>query len=133
MEKNIFYHFTRRDAAHQIKREGLTKGVTPVKDEDQTAFLKHTQWLTTVAEQSDQEWTDGYKSRFGVSRTEARVKINIPTPFMGNVMEFQEFCNLFKDHLPDKYNAFPELSKGWYVYFGDIPKAWIANIRFYQE
>lgn len=133
MEKNVFYHFTRRDAAHQIKREGLTKGVTPVKDKDQTGFLKHTQWLTTVADQSDQKWTNGYKSRFGVSRTAARVKINIPAPFMGNVMEFQEFCKLFKEHLPYKFDAYPELSKGWYVYLGDIPKAWIVNIRFYQE
>lgn len=131
MGKNIFYHFTRRESAHRIKKEGLTKGVTPLKDVEYMEFMEHTQWLTTNGNQQDQQWTSGYTQRHGVSRTAARIKINIPEPFMNQVIEFQDFCTKMEDNIPDGFRGHQELTKGWFVFFGDIPKNWIENIRFY--
>ena len=43
---NILYHFTTATNADAIKKHGLTKGVTPVNEDEKIAFIQHTQWLT---------------------------------------------------------------------------------------
>ena len=128
---NIFYHFTTKDLAHPIKVEGITLGMTPSR----SGFVTMTQWLTKDGDPNNQEGLKGPRSIY--DRTEARVKVNIPDPFMKNVYSFDDFCNRFnelygRELLPD-FNSFPELSKNWFVFVGLIPASWIHNVRYYHR
>lgn len=128
---NIFYHFTTKDLAHPIKMQGLTLGMTPSR----SGFIPMTQWLTKDGDPNNQEGLRGPRSVY--DRTEARVKVNIPDPFMKNVLSFDDFCNQFgelygRELIPD-FNSFPELSKDWFVFLGIIPAPWIQNVRYYHQ
>ena len=128
---NIFYHFTTKDLAHLIKTEGLSKGMTPTRN----GFVTMTQWLT---KEGDPEHQEGLKGPLNLyDRTEARVKVNIPHPFMKKVLSFDDFCNRFDElygrELPSDFKTFPELSKDWYVFVGHIPASWILNVRYYTQ
>lgn len=125
----VFYHFTSKSAAQRIRQTGLLLGMTPYVG----GTMKHTQWLTTDDDPS-QEGLRGIRKI--VDRTEARVTVQIPDSHMENVLSFEDFCASFRSKyqrlmLP-YFNSFPELTKDWYVYIGTIPKQWIKGVRFYH-
>ena len=126
---NVFYHFTTSDAVGPIRREGLTLGLTPTGD---GGFVTRTQWLTKDGDVGHQQVLKGVTGLW--DRTDARVKLCIPTPCMERLRPFAAFCREF----PELYGKriLPELTlcpeESWFVYLGVIPASWIINIRHYH-
>lgn len=127
MAKNIFYHYTAKRFIEGIKREGLTKGVTPIIDNGKLLFLQNNQWITKNRNPEQQLWAIPQKISY--SRREVRLKINIPKPYLKYIITMEDFVNRFKDFLPDSFNDFPEESKDWFIYHGQIPYSWIEEYR----
>lgn len=131
--KNTFYHYTAKHLIPGIKKEGLTKGVTPIRTQkqgiDRLSFLTSTQWLTISRDPREQDWAIGVSTPY--SRNEARIKINIPNPYMKNVVAFDAFCKMCKDYLWPDFDYDKQITKDWYVFLGNIPKQWIERVRIY--
>ena len=123
------YHFTANWYFESIKREGLTKGVTPTtlkNDKDQMLFIQNTQWLTLDGDVDHQFWTT-------YNRNQARFTICIPKELAKQkLMSTQTFCEVFKDKLPEGFMDDP-IANDWYVYLGTIPKQWLISARKYPK
>jgi len=124
---NILYHFTTATNADAIKKNGLTKGVTPVNEDEKIAFIQHTQWLTIDPDVQNQSWATR-------GRTQAVVKVNIPVPLAKEkLIPFDIFCAALGERKVKGFDAKPELTKYWYVYLGTIPPQWIVSVRKIKE
>ena len=124
---NIFYHYTAKQFIEGIKKYGLTMGKTPIYDKGKLTFISNTQWITKCGDPDKQLWAIPVTIKY--SRREYRLKINIPKPFMKNIISMETFMKKYKKLLPDGFNNFPEETKNWFIYNGHIPNKWIEQIR----
>lgn len=129
MSKNIFYHYTAKHLLPGIKKEGLTKGRTPRKTEelDKFFFVSGIQWITKDGNPYNQRWGDS-KQRLGYDRNEVLIKINIPKNKIEKVFPMEYICDELGEFMMPGFNDFPEETKDWYCYAGNIPKEWIERI-----
>ena len=123
------YHFTANIYFNGIKREGMTKGVTPtnmVNEKGERLFIKNTQWLTIDGNVDNQFWAT-------YNRKQSRFTVFIPKELaMQKLLSMQTFCEVFKGKLPDGFMDDP-IAKNWYVYIGAIHKQWIISARKYPK
>lgn len=119
------YHFTSRQNALKIRKEGLTKGLTLLK----SGLMANTQWLTSNPS-VEQEGIKGVLKI--VDRTEARITVNIPAHLLCNILTFDQFCDLHRGDLMDYFDTEPEITKDWYVYMGVLRPLWL-RVRVYNH
>ena len=75
----ILYHFTARDHAKAIEREGITKGAVYIPP----AVFKGIIWLTDDPRFTAQNWATNYSGGCG-DRTEVRFTLDIPNAVKWN-------------------------------------------------
>jgi hypothetical protein len=120
------YHFTGLPFIQGILEQGIFKGLTPIvlPDNKMLAFLPKTQWLTSNRDY-DQPWTQN--STLPYDRTEFRLSVEIPDNSK-NLVAWAEFKPKIESYvLPDFDNH--EDAKNWYIYQGNIPRAWIVGVE----
>lgn len=123
--KEVFYHFTAKRFLESIKKEGLTRGCM-VKSMTPPSFLINKQWITKNPE-FNQGWAVG-TGRLPYSRTEVRLKIEIPLEKMENCKPWSQMkflTPLVANDLEDIEFADPD---NWYIYQGSIKPQWIKEV-----
>jgi hypothetical protein len=78
----ILYHFTARDHAKAIEREGITKGAVYIPP----AMFEGIIWLTDDPRFTAQNWATNYSGQCG-DRTEVRFTLDI-----GNAVRWNDFA-----------------------------------------
>ena len=125
--KNIFYHYTAKQFIQGIKQEGLTLGKTPIIRNGVLSFLSNTQWISKDGDPENQLWAIPVSISY--TRREYRLKINIPKPFLKNIISMTDFMEKYSEILFDGFNDYPEETEKWFIYNGHIPSRWIEQIR----
>jgi hypothetical protein len=126
------YHFTASHLLPGIKKNGLTKGKTPVMQGNGVlGFLDHQQWLTTDGNPINISVLDA--GTFFYSRRAVKIKIVIPASFVKNLVSFdkvvEDINNMENCSALPGFDDFKEETSSWYIYKGDIPRIWIREIR----
>ena len=123
--KNIFYHYTAKRFIPGIKAYGLTEGKTPAIIDGKLKFIINTQWITK--ESNPDKQLRAIPREIDYSRRQYRLVIEIPEMFMSNLLTMDKFIEGAKHLLPEGFNDFPEETKDWFVYYGQIMPEWIKE------
>lgn len=122
----IVYHFCCKRDAKRIMKEGITLGHIPIWDDKNQRFVLRAgfQWLTTDSDPDAQSWDTHYLLRY--SRTEVRIKIDIPDAWLDHLLDMHEMQQLIPQINPKLYEDWYG-NENWRVYRGSIPKKWIVQ------
>lgn len=138
----LLYHYTAKEYLPLILAEGLTRGDVPTSPTEGMNAV----WLTSDSAADGHGLTDGReltdreKQMAGIAPTQSarfpnkraiRLQVRIPQGDR-NLMVWSKWAR--KRLNPDWYRILDEAgggkSQSWYLYWGTVPPAWIAGIRF---
>lgn len=85
------------------------------------------QWLTSNPDWN-QTWTIGrHSAHLPYRRTERRICINIPTPWIPQVVPWPVFCQKTAPESMEHQNFETDWTN-WSLFFGPIPSSWFVSI-----
>lgn len=123
------YHFTPAHMVEDVLRQGLTKGLIPILD-DQTGrplgFQGSCQWLTSDKNFNAQSWATS--QLIGQDRTAYRLTIIVPKTHRKELWQAHQYLphlNPGTRHLITDWEG----SECWYLFLGKIPSGWIRDAQ----
>ena len=120
-EKMKLYHFTPAHLFPLVMRDGISRGMTPVKVNRLIGFVPNTQWLTSNPEFT-QSWSEG--STLPYDRTAFRLTIELEND--KNLLTWTKFKRQIRGHVLPHFDAFGD-PENWYVYVGQIDPIFITD------
>lgn len=124
------YHFCAAHMVEDIRKYGLTLGMTPIIRGNKAYIVNRTQWLTDDPDPKKQSWATN--SEIPYSRTAYRLLIEIPDNRQGHLCRAADFMRGFSSEIERLITEW-EGSEHWYVYDGCIPNRWIKEIAKMEE
>ena len=121
------YHFTAMKFAGGIRKDGLTKGGTPVVCRDGTIkMFTNTQWLT-----SDKKWEQAFHDPttkdWKYDRREMRLTIVIPKSQRLHLIDKKRIASTFGLNLLPRFFDHPDCDD-WFLYYGRVKSQWIRAV-----
>lgn len=121
------YHFTAMRFAAGIRKEGLTKGGTPVVCGDGTIkMFTNTQWMTRD-KKWDQAFHDPESKEWKYDRREMRLTIVIPKSQRFRLADKKGTIRIFKGKLLPDFFSHPDCDD-WCLFYGTVKPQWIRNV-----
>jgi len=120
------YHFTSPRHVGSIQREGITRGVLPLRVDPPYEGRSGFQWLTANPD-PDQSWNEG--STLPYDRTAWRLMIGVPEAAADRLHWWPIWGPVA---VPlDVYRTLSEFGdpENWYVFAGRIPPDWIIDVE----
>lgn len=122
------YHFTNRECAKRIVREGIAVGGVYLPYEDGSRVFRGFLWLTDDPRFTAQHWATNLTGKCG-DRTEVRFTIEIPEG--SSVIPWNTAARMIFHMSPMDLMLFNLAGHSdgshWYLYRGVIPVSWIKE------
>lgn len=126
------YHFTPEHLLPEILKDGITKGVLPVFNDDDELeyFLPNCQWLTAEPYYYKQSWAPSHLIDY--DRTACRLTITIPKSHRHKLIPAIDFVSSYSGLTKRCVTEYAGSEK-WYVFLDRIPAGWIRQIDFKRD
>ncbi len=121
------YHFTAEHLVDHILKQGITRGVFPVLDENGRLqfFINPCQWLTDDPNWDTQSWAT--REKIGYDRTAVRLTVVIPKEHRHLLVRAYDYLSCLPKHLHRIVTDWPG-SEHWYMFLDKIPPGWIRKV-----